>query len=155
MGELDCKANISSFAHFQVTISNLFCTCCSCLHRRMPALRSRSLDDARPTTPSTTNQQQQYHDSGDPLLRKFDTARSNYYYEAVRRHYFTINKSRAGMLLLQSIIIPRVRTNNTLLIQYQSLATTTIEPGGMPNLPLPQTIPESLPASHCVFFLGS
>jgi hypothetical protein len=52
MGGLDFKANISNFAHFQVTISNLFCTC-SCLHRRMPALRSISLDDARPTTPST------------------------------------------------------------------------------------------------------
>jgi hypothetical protein len=52
MGGLDCKANISTFAHFQVTISNLCCTC-SCLHRKMPALRSRSLDDARPTPPST------------------------------------------------------------------------------------------------------
>jgi hypothetical protein len=53
----------------------------------------------------------------DPLLRKFDTALSNYY-EVVRRHYFTINKSRSVMLL-QSSIIPRVR-KNTLLIQYQS-----------------------------------
>jgi hypothetical protein len=52
MGGLDGKANISNFAHFQVTVSNLFCTC-SCLHRRMPVLRSRSLDDARPTKPPT------------------------------------------------------------------------------------------------------
>jgi hypothetical protein len=57
MGGLDCKANISSFAHFQVTISN----------GSMPALRSIYLDDAIPTTPSTlatTNQQQQYHHYG-------------------------------------------------------------------------------------------
>jgi hypothetical protein len=53
----------------------------------------------------------------DPLLRMIDTALSNYY-EAVRRHYFTINKSRAGMLL-QSILISGVRTN-TLVIHYQS-----------------------------------
>jgi hypothetical protein len=59
----------------------------------------------------------------DPLLRIIDMALSNYY-EAVRWHYFTTNKARAGMLL-QSILIPGVRTNTLLITTHRRCASAT------------------------------